>query len=409
MGAGSIIELISRGKQDIPIIGNPQFSFFKSVYQRPTNFVIEPIPNYFNETPDFGTRCTSFISRKADLLHKLYLVIELPALAYSVSWINGVGNHIIRSVELQIGGISIDKLAGQSLEIYHDMTVPIGVRNSYYDMIGKLYTYGINSQTDAQILYVPLPFWFCRDIGRSLPLLNLGFMEVSVIVEFQVFDRLWFRKPSDPDNPIPTPPANIHIRDAHLLGNYIYLDVHERRKLLATPQIEYLIEQFQEPAPIGILRSQPSITHNLFLNHCVKELIWFYRADYAVAINDGNNYANFIDPGTTLERLNEPLVTIELKYNGHDRFTVRHAKYFRTVQPFQHHSSSPDPYVYLFSFAYSPEILQPTGTCNFSKIDEIRLNIGLCPNIQPGLLHFIAINYNILRIQNGMAGLMFSS
>ena len=66
-------------------------------------------------------------------------------------------------------------------------------------------------------------------------------------------------------------------------------------------------------------------------------------------------------------------------------------------------------YVYVFSFAFDPEINQPNGTCNFSKIDDVRLNLGLTPNILSGSVYMLAVNYNILRIQSGMAGVLFSS
>ena len=80
MGAGTLVELIARGNQDAFLIGNPQFSYFKSVYKRHTNFAIEPIRQIFNESPDFGKRVSCTIEKKADLLGDILLDIELPAL-----------------------------------------------------------------------------------------------------------------------------------------------------------------------------------------------------------------------------------------------------------------------------------------------------------------------------------------
>jgi len=403
MGSGTLIELIARGKQDVQLTGNPQISYFKSVYHRHTNFAVEPIKNHFNETPDFGKKTTCFIDKRGDLLSSLYLEIELPALAPSVSWVNGIGNQIIKSVELQIGGETIDQISGYMLDVYNEMLVSYSIKPSYYSMIGKKFTYGINSQTDSQLLYVPLPFWFCRDISRSLPLINLGYMDVSVIVELLPFTDCWYKKSGAAE------PTNIHVSSMKLLCNYIYLDVYERRKLLATPKLEYLIEQFQEPPIMGITSNQTSFTHTIFLNHPVKEFIWFYQADYFDNLNDTNNYANALNPGTINEILVEPITTVELKFNGNDRFNILGAKYFRTVQPYQHHTSSPDNYVYLFSFAINPEINQPSGTCNFSKIDDVRLNLGLTSNILAGYIKCLAVNYNMIRIENGMAGVLYSS
>ena len=417
MGSGTLIELIARGKQDISITGNPQISYFKTVYHRHTNFAMEPIRNVFNETPDFGRKTTCYIDKKADLLSAMYLEIELPELARNVSWVNGIGNQIIKTVEIQIGGETIDKITGSALDIYNELITPQGIKPSYYNMIGKFFTYGINSQTGAVLLYVPLPFWFCRDIGRSLPLINLGYMDVSVIVELQPYDKCWFKKniPSGT-----TYPTNIHVTSMTLLCNYIYLDVHERRKMLATPKMEYLIEQFQEPPQMAVIANTSSFSSQIYLNHPVKEIIWYYLSDYCASLNDLNNYANVLNPfyinnpsQVSNELLVEPLTTVELKFNGNDRFEMLDSKYFRTVQIYEHHTSSADNYVYLFSFALNPEINQPSGTCNFSKIDDIRMNLGLYqgPNqgILSGNIYMLAVNYNILRIQSGMAGVLFSS
>lgn len=103
MGAGTLIELIARGKQDTYIIGNPQFSYFKSVYRRYTNFAIEPIRQIFTESPDFGKRVTCIIDKKGDLLSDILLEIELPALKSNVSWVNSVGCFMIEYIEIQLG------------------------------------------------------------------------------------------------------------------------------------------------------------------------------------------------------------------------------------------------------------------------------------------------------------------
>ena len=108
MGAGSLLELVALGKQDRHIIGNPQMSFFKSVFKRHTNFSIENIKNQFNSSVNFGDKVSCIIERKGDLLSSMHLQIELPQLtSAATSLINGAGNHIIKEVELQMGGIQI--------------------------------------------------------------------------------------------------------------------------------------------------------------------------------------------------------------------------------------------------------------------------------------------------------------
>lgn len=406
MGGGALIDLIAKGKQDVYLIGNPQISFFKTVYNRHTNFSIEPIRNSFNTTPNFGTRNVCYIDKKADLINTLYLEIGLPALEENISWVNGIGNLLIKKVEFQIGGETIDEITGKSLDVYQELIIPYGLKTSYYSMIGKKFTYTRNSQTEEQKLFVPLPFWFCRDITRSLPIINLSYTDISIVVHFEEFTNLWYKKYS----PNWTPSQPINIQYVYLLTNYIYLDVYERRKLLGTKKHEILIEQFQEPMVYDVLQDQQNISNNLQLNHPVKEIIWYYQSLASQSINDVSNFSNilnFLNPAT--ETYVEPFTTIQLKLNGNDRFPDLYAKYFRTVQPYEKHTSSPRGYVYLFSFSINPEVNQPSGTCNFSKIDDSKFNMGLTNNIQQGSIYIIAINYNILRIQEGQAGVLFSS
>jgi hypothetical protein len=98
-----------------------------------------------------------------------------------------------------------------------------------------------------------------------------------------------------------------------------------------------------------------------------------------------------------------------LVLNGQDRFKEQSGKYFNTVQPFVHHSGSPAPGVYAYSFALKPEEHQPTGSCNFSRIDNAQVAIKAKSGIEEKTLRMFATNYNVLRIQSGMGGLAFSN
>jgi hypothetical protein len=79
------------------------------------------------------------------------------------------------------------------------------------------------------------------------------------------------------------------------------------------------------------------------------------------------------------------------------------------VQPFYHHTGTPYPGVYAYSFSLQPEEHQPTGTCNFSRIDNAQVSIQMKSSSQTTLQKLFAVNYNILRIQSGMGGLAFSN
>ena len=409
MGAGTLIELVARGKQDVYLIGNPNYSFFKTVYHRHTNFSIEPIRNIFNETPDFGKRTTCILDKKGDLLNSLILEIELPQLSEEhYSWCNGIGNFMIDYVELQLGGQPIDRISGQLLDVWNEVTVDIGIKDAYYAMIGKYATFNDNRATNKQLLFVPIPFWFCRKISQSLPLIAMQYTDVSIIVQFKPFEYCIYTEQTSI-----TIPETKHITSVNLYADYIFLDTYERQKFASRPQFDMLIEQFQEFGGIYKINTINNISAPFYFNHPVKELIWIYQSDYAQSNNAHNDYTSGVGYSEPLEK-SEPFYSIQLKFNGNDRFDERRAPYFRLVQPYQRHSYGTREFIYIWSFAVNPEDIQPSGTCNFSKIDDSKFifkfqDVNLPEDITyTGSISLFATNYNILKIESGMAGVLFS-
>jgi hypothetical protein len=125
--------------------------------------------------------------------------------------------------------------------------------------------------------------------------------------------------------------------------------------------------------------------------------------------NGGNEWFNYSDrPLTTNTRPEDPMIQAKLLFNGIDRNHEMSAKYYRTVQTYQYHTYTPNSFIYLYSFALKPEEHQPSGTCNFSKLDSATLNIFIKDNLTEPQIIMFAPNYNILQIDAGMAGLLFS-
>lgn len=108
-----------------------------------------------------------------------------------------------------------------------------------------------------------------------------------------------------------------------------------------------------------------------------------------------------------------PVVVAKLQLNGQDRFSEREGSYFDVVQPFQHHTRSPDSGVNVYSFALRPEEHQPSGSCNFSRIDNATLQLVLSSNTvklhETAKVRVYATNYNVLRVMSGMGGLAYSN
>ncbi len=391
---GGLMQLVAYGAQDIYLTGNPQITFFKVVYRRHTNFSMEAIEQTWNGTSVSNGRCTATISRNGDLVHRMSIEVQ----AGTTNWLAAAnpGANFITDIELEIGGQKIDKHTGQWLETWAELTQPNpsgtvanGVTaGSALTMKSTLFqrTTGMGGVSDDQrtenddIILVPLQFWFCRNPGLALPLIALQYHEVKVILNHTISTVL---------------AANAtHMK---LWCDYIYLDTDERRRF-AQVSHEYLIEQVQHQT------TSDSASNDLNFNHPVKELIW------TGAWATGNNTAT---PAA--------VTTWQLKLNGHDRMAARNYRYFTRQQVLDYHSGAGgldslttanggaaqwNDSIAVYSFALKPEEHQPSGTCNFSRIDNAQL---VSSGGTMAACDVFAVNYNVLRIMSGMGGLAYSN
>ena len=176
---GGLLQLVAYGAQDVYLTGNPQITFFKVVYRRHTNFAIEAIQQTFNGTPNFGNRVTCQISRNGDLIHRVYLAVV------NYSSTNNVcpyfGLRLINYVEIEIGGQKIDKHYSHWMYVWNELSLPVSKKDAYKKMVGA--NDKLTSLTNAN-LYIPLEFWFCRNVGLALPLLALQYHEVKINILF---------------------------------------------------------------------------------------------------------------------------------------------------------------------------------------------------------------------------------
>ena len=433
---GGLMQLVAYGAQDIYLTGNPQITFFKVVYRRHTNFAVESIEQTFNGTADFGKRVTATISRNGDLIQQMYLEVVLPisADAGAQVWTYGVGNALIKQAEIEIGGQLIDRQYGDWMNIWSELTIPAGKRAGYDNMVGNAKA-GVNQVGTLSAasggkklrLYVPFQFWFNRNPGLALPLIALQYHEVKLNLELRSLGDLT-------NGALMTGTStNTSLVSCKLYVDYVYLDTDERRRF-AQVSHEYLIEQVQFTGAETVAEKSTNKNVTLNFNHPVKELVWAHtvsaNATTGYAGNRWFNYSGNVSTSTAspVDSFNTAL----LQLNGHDRFSVRFADYFRKVQNYEHHCRVPrvgvdldtddgrTQFIYTYSFALSPEEHQPSGTCNFSRIDNAVLQLSYGPDSQTGTgltvanipsmnLNIYAINYNVLRIMSGMGGLAYSN
>jgi len=375
------MQLVAYGAQDVYLTGDPQITFFKVVYRRHTNFALESIEQTFTGTVGFGRSVSCVISRNGDLVSGVHLQVKLPALDSSgntkPSYIDGVGHALIKEAEIEIGGQKIDKHYGEWLDVWDELTQSAEKADGYNAMVGKGgYHYG------EEELYIPLQFWFNRNPGLALPLIALQYHEVKILIKFQEEAKL--KKTGAVAG---TNPGEF---EAQLFVDYVYLDTEERRRF-AQMSHEYLIDQLQFTGTETIT-SGPS-TVRLNFNHPVKELLWtFHDQD-----------------GMAMEVTSDVMKSARIQLNGHDRMSNRPGSYFSRVQPFYHHTRCPTKDIYCYSFALRPEEHQPSGSCNFSRIDNASLRIDTKDTGKPQNINVYAVNYNVLRIVSGMGGLAYSN
>jgi hypothetical protein len=318
--------------------------------------------------------------------------------------------------------------------------------------------------TPVTTLYVPLQFWFCRNPGVAIPLIALQYHEVRINVDFDTWANCSYGVGSAAVT------AAKSLVAASLYVDYCYLDTEERRRF-AQQSHEYLIEQVQYTGAESITSSSNKIQLNF--NHPVKELFWVvqrdsfvdcsttgsanaayfgqqpfnysddwdlsigllstftndttdgpgtgnYTSDYstaasAVGVTGHSNYLLakvLVDSGVRCEGKN-PVEVAKLQLNGQDRFTEREGSYFDKVQPYQHHCRTPATGINCYSFALRPEEHQPSGTCNFSRIDkatlQLTVSVGTVVSQNTAQVRVYALNYNVLRVMSGMGGLAYSN
>ena len=410
---GGLLQIVASGAQDVYLTGNPQITFFKVVYRRHTNFSLESIQQFFrNENNlDFGKSTYSVLERKADLISGAMLEITLPALnqtqngATFVNWVNGIGNAILNSVQVKIGGYTVDTQSGEWMDINSQYNVSQDKRTAYDEMLG----YSTNNNASADLtLHIPLNFWF-NNPGLALPIEALQYHDVELYFNFANLADMIVSDVAI-TNPQAQTGGTAKFLNCKIYVDYIYLDTDEKRRI-AQSSHEYLIEQVQILNPEEIFANDTSRKIDLFLKHPVKALYWVISNDiYKTTGSTGKNNQPLNYDADNAITNKDTFNTMKLLFNGNDRFTDRPAKYFRLTQPYQYFKCCPKKSIYSYSFALRPYDLQPSGSCNFSRIDNVKMNINFTntPRTSSSRLNVYAVNYNVLRIMNGMSSIVFS-
>ena len=210
MPQAGLLELVAHGVQDIYLIGNPQITFFKTIYKRHTNFSMEAFQISYDAKPSWGKRTTFNITRYADLMYTMIVEIDIPQLyskytydsdwigaptdfntpdaVGSISWVNNTGHASVLYYDLKIGGQLIDRQYSEWMEIWTQLSQSESKKRGLDQLLNRQDVYESNPK--AQTLYIPLQFWFCRNIGLALPLIALQYHDVELELNFRQLKQM---------------------------------------------------------------------------------------------------------------------------------------------------------------------------------------------------------------------------
>lgn len=349
--SGGIAQLVAIGAQDAHIVGKPEVSFFRSSYKRHTNFAQTVERQVIQGNPGSNGMSTIRFERKGDMLSYVYLAPNdgAQALNYSpADWLTKIAK-----VELLIGGQVID----DQTSTFSQFIAPT--------ILAQNLTKSKSGFAEAtQSRFYPLRFSFCENWQSAIPLIALQYHDVEIRITWG---------------------ASLSMEKWECYAHYVYLDTDERAALAGTAQ-NMLITQTQRA-----IASQSRIQEINF-NHPIKFLATADGADLTIAVDTNKLKLQINGTDVTDFKFVDPHYTAVTSYY-HTGFTKDAA------------GSGANKKFFLYPFCLETAKLQPTGSLNFSRIDSARLVCDTANHEDD----IYGVNYNILRIENGMGGLMYSN
>lgn len=294
---------------------------------------------------------------------------------------DSVGTWAIKSADLKIGGQTIQSLTGEFIELWNDLYVSYENQPGLKIMTGKNDTSSINPP--GRTYFVNLPFYFYGHPSLYLPLVALDRHDVEVHVTFRNFSELTVISITNPTI------------DATIITEYVYLSEPEIN-WFRQARLEYVITQCQYQN-IGLLPGFQSAVFGLEFKNPVREMFFIVQPTNQAPYDYSNN----------------AVLSFGLSFNGQDVFTTdtTDALYTADLEPFRYYPNFPQRDFYMYSFTAQPWSPKPAGQINFSRIKQVllRLNCGGQSYLPAKELRILAVNYNILRVADGLGGLLFNT
>lgn len=395
---GGLMQLIANGAQDVYLTGNPLITFFKTVYKRYCPFGLETYEMSKFENIEYGLMemgkecCVKVVSIEGtDLLRGAWLEVDVTNAGSN--HVYGLGNALIKSVALELNGQVIEEHTAGWLNMYGEMFQDNAKRRAWDLMVGNCVPGNLPKK-----LFVPLRFFFCTNNGTALPLCAMNQTAIKLKFNFATREELQL-----------APEAEVKI---NLWGDYVYIGDEERQRLIST-ESEMLIEHVQiQNANIS---SDGANRVKLNFDNNIKCLYFNVPNQSCTSLPIHTN---------TLQSGPEP--TFQLTMNAQDRVQEKGLDFFLRYMPYRYHVNNSrenmpidiaagefaykhthNQYIYMYSFALKAGEYQPSGTANFSRIDTTLINLRNLPVLAKDGLVIYAHGYNMLKINGGVANLLF--
>ena len=356
--SGALVDLVAIGVQDTYLTGDPQTTYFRQAYKRHTNFAMEPVRQVIEGDPNDGGWSQVTLTRSGDLLTDVYFLCDGPAG-------NSTLPYLFDEVQLYIGGQQIDTLTPEENSAMADM-FEVNVSSAI-----------LAPDPNGSQGSISLQFFFGRGYSCALPLCALQYHDVTLRIKWR----------SDYTTALSGASGDSY----HLYADYVQLDTPERNAFASKP-LTMLVEQHQR-TPIDAIPATSQGYSSLTFSHPVKAI---YACDanvhaYNGAFGNGDGF-------------------MKLEFNGKERTPLLPIEnYFYQHQMGKHTEHYGNNDFYLYSFALWANRLTPTGSCNFSRLDNARLSVTTGASQIQYPTNIYALNWNFLKLEDGMGGLLYAN
>jgi hypothetical protein len=325
------------------------------------------------------------------------------------AWVKNLGHSLIEYIDVFIGGKRIDRHWGIWINIWYQLTYKEAQIQSYNKLIGNVaeLTHFDNQEKPSYDMYIPLSFWFNKFNGLAFPMIAMQYNDVRFTLKLRKLEEVFFIEriykgllngsdivltaemidfiQNKSANKAELNLTNLEMVDdiilsdiwdnkgkrlgGHILMDYVYLESPERKRFAQSGH-EYLIERMQYDIFDNVYQTDFDV--RLDFTNPSKEIVWVFLKDVYTQNELSWNECRWDDYATTNGKGN-PVVSASLNFNNYVRIQKQVGSYFDKMQPYTFHKVSPVDGINMYSFCLDPRQHQPTGSCNFTRLTNVRL------------------------------------